>query len=86
LPWEAVDWSLFDFVGVDHFRDARIKDRYVEMLEPLARYGKPVVVTEFGMRAYQGRRAPAPSGSESSTQGRSSCTNFPSWAGSSGPG
>jgi len=54
LPWEAVDWSLFDFVGVDHFRDARIKDRYVEMLEPLARYGKPVVVTEFGMRAYQG--------------------------------
>jgi hypothetical protein len=54
LIWEAVDWSLFDFVGVDHYRDARIKDRYVEMLKPLFEFGKPVVVTEFGMRAYQG--------------------------------
>jgi hypothetical protein len=54
LIWEAVDWSSFDFVGVDHFRDARIKDRYVEMLEPLFAFGKPVVVTEFGMRAYRG--------------------------------
>jgi hypothetical protein len=54
LPFEAVDWSLFDFVGVDHYRDARIKDRYVQMLEPLSAHGKPVVVTEFGMRTYQG--------------------------------
>ncbi len=54
LIWEAVDWSLFDFVGVDHYRDVRIKDRYVEMLGPLLASGKPVVVTELGMRAYQG--------------------------------
>jgi len=54
LIWEAVDWSLFDFVGVDHYRDARIKDRYLDMLEPLFAFGKPVVITEFGMRAYQG--------------------------------
>lgn len=54
LIWEAVDWGMFDFVGVDHYRDARIKDRYVEMLKPLFAFGKPVVVTEFGMRAYQG--------------------------------
>jgi hypothetical protein len=54
LVWEAVDWSLFDFVGVDHYRDARIKDRYLDMLEPLFALGKPVVITEFGMRAYQG--------------------------------
>jgi len=54
LIWEAVDWSLFDIVGVDHYRDARIKDRYVEMLQPLFAHGKPVVVTEFGMRSYQG--------------------------------
>jgi hypothetical protein len=26
LPWEAVDWGLFDFVGVDHYRDPRIED------------------------------------------------------------
>jgi len=48
LPWEAVDWELFDLVGVDHYRDARIQDRYVEMLKPLFAYDKPVVITEFG--------------------------------------
>ena len=48
LPWETVDWSLFDFVGVDHYRDARVKDRYVEMLQPLFACGKPVIITEFG--------------------------------------
>ena len=39
LIWEAVDWKLFDFVGVDHYRSSRIKDRYVEMLKPLFTYG-----------------------------------------------
>ncbi len=38
LPWEQVDWSRFDIVGVDHYRSARIKDRYVEML---ARSSRP---------------------------------------------
>jgi hypothetical protein len=54
LVWEHVDWDRFDLIGVDHYRDARIKDRYVEMLEPLLAFGKPVVVTEFGMRTYRG--------------------------------
>ena len=48
LPWETVDWSLFDFVGVDHYRDARIRERYTAMLEPLLGIGKPVVITEVG--------------------------------------
>lgn len=48
LPWEQVDWSRFDTVGVDHYRATRIKDRYVEMLGPLLATGKPVVNTEFG--------------------------------------
>ena len=48
LPWETVDWSLFDLVGVDHYRDARIRERYVAMLEPLLGLGKPVVITEMG--------------------------------------
>jgi hypothetical protein len=54
LIWEDVDWDRFDIIGVDHYRDARIKDRYTAMLEPLLARGKPVVVTEFGMRTYQG--------------------------------
>jgi hypothetical protein len=54
LVWEDVDWDRFDIIGVDHYRNARIKDRYAEMLRPLLARGKPVVVTEFGMRTYQG--------------------------------
>jgi len=54
LIWEEVDWDRFDLIGVDHYRDARIKDRYVEMLQPHLAVGKPVVNTEFGMRTYRG--------------------------------
>jgi hypothetical protein len=54
LIWEAVDWSLFDIVGVDHYRAAPIKDRYVEMLQPLFAIGKPVVITEFGTASSAG--------------------------------
>jgi hypothetical protein len=54
LVWESVDWSLFDFVGVDHYRAARIKDRYAEMLKPAFESRKPVVITEFGVQTYEG--------------------------------
>ena len=54
LVWEHVEWSLFDIVGVDHYRDSRIKDRYLDLLHPHFDTGKPVVVTEFGMRSYVG--------------------------------
>jgi hypothetical protein len=54
LPFEQVDWSLFDYVGVDHYRDVRSKDRYVETLQPYLATGKPVIVTEFGMRTFRG--------------------------------
>ncbi len=48
LIWEQVDWSIFDIVGVDHYWSVRIKDRYLDILQPLFSYQKPVVVTEFG--------------------------------------
>ena len=54
LPFEKVNWESFDYVGVDHYREARTKDRYTEMLQPFLATGKPVVVTEFGMRTYAG--------------------------------
>jgi hypothetical protein len=54
LVWEAVDWGLFDFVGVDHYRIARIEDQYVEMLKPSFSHNKPVVITEFGYGTCQG--------------------------------
>ena len=54
LIWEQVDWEIFDCVGVDHYWDERIKDRYVDMLQPLFSFGKPVVITEFGFPSSQG--------------------------------
>ena len=54
LPFEQVDWGLFDYVGVDHYREVRTKDRYIDMLQPFLATGKPVIVTEFGMRTYRG--------------------------------
>jgi hypothetical protein len=54
LVFEQVDWEPFHYVGVDHYREARNKDRYVEMLQPFLSTGKPVVVTEFGMRTHRG--------------------------------
>ena len=54
LAFEQVDWAPFDYVGVDHYREARTKDRYVEMLQPFLATGKPVIVTEFGMRTFRG--------------------------------
>jgi hypothetical protein len=54
LPFEPVDWDLFDIVGVDHYRDSRTGSRYLERLRPLLAHGKQVVVTEFGMRTYRG--------------------------------
>jgi len=54
LPFEPVDWGLFDLVGVDLYREARVKDQYTERLHAMLASGKPVVVTEFGMRTYRG--------------------------------
>jgi hypothetical protein len=54
LVWEAVDWSNFDFVGLDHYMAAKIEDKYVEMLRPAFSNGKPVVITEFGFAATRG--------------------------------
>jgi hypothetical protein len=54
LPFEPVDWRRFDIVGVDHYRDARTAPRYLDTLRRLSEFGKPVVVTEFGMRTFRG--------------------------------
>ena len=56
LVWEAVDWTLFDFVGIDHYWQAKIEDQYLDLLKPAFSFGKPVVITEFGFRTYQGSR------------------------------
>ena len=53
-PFEAVDWNMFDFVCVDLYRDAKIKEMYSEILESYTKHGKPVVIGEFGCCTYEG--------------------------------
>jgi hypothetical protein len=53
-PWEPIDWTPFDIVGVDAYRAAYNVHDYVEELRAHFRHGKPVAVTEFGTCAYKG--------------------------------
>lgn len=62
MAWEDVDWSRFDVVGVEHYRDARIEDRYVSMLRPALATGKPVEITEVGHAASRNEHATGPIG------------------------
>jgi hypothetical protein len=52
--WEGVDWTPFDFVGVDLYRDGSNAGSYRDKLRGLAAHGKPVVITEFGCAAFTG--------------------------------
>jgi len=54
VPLEAVDWSRFDYVGIDYYRAAKNRDSYGARLARHFSAGKPVVVTEVGCCAYQG--------------------------------
>lgn len=48
LSFEEVDWSNFDYIGIDHYWGETIKDRYIDMVKPLFTHGKPVINTGFG--------------------------------------
>ncbi len=54
LPLEMVDWSIFDFVCVDYYRDKHNKDTYGSQLRRYASFAKPIIITEFGCGTYQG--------------------------------
>jgi len=54
VPFETVDWSLFDFVGLDIYREARIKDSFGDLVKRYLAYHKPAIIGEFGCCTYQG--------------------------------
>ena len=55
IPFEVVDWSLFDVIGVDHYRNSKVDDhRYAETIRRYLGEGKPVVNSEFGHSPYRG--------------------------------
>ncbi|MEP7288679.1 MAG: abortive infection protein [Chloroflexota bacterium] len=54
VPFETVDWDLFDFVGVDIYRDKRIRDSYGDLVKRYLVHNKPIIIGEFGCCTYQG--------------------------------
>jgi hypothetical protein len=54
VQFETVDWSLFDFVGVDMYRETRIKEAFGEIIKRYFANYKPVIIGEFGCCTYQG--------------------------------
>ena len=54
VPLETVDWSLFDFVGLDMYRETRIKDSFGAIIKRYFAHNKPVIIGEFGCCTYQG--------------------------------
>jgi uncharacterized protein YndB with AHSA1/START domain len=51
---ETVDWAPFDYVCIDAYRDKYTKNSYGEWVKQYSKYGKPVVIGEFGCCTYQG--------------------------------
>lgn len=54
VPLEEVDWSPFDFVCTDLYRDKRVRDKFPALLQRFLAYGRPVAITEFGCCTYRG--------------------------------
>jgi len=52
--WEQVDWTPFDIVSVDAYRDRTNAGTLDQQLAALRGHGKPVVATEFGCCTYAG--------------------------------
>ncbi|MDQ0380009.1 hypothetical protein [Amycolatopsis thermophila] len=54
VPFERLDWALFDFVSVDLYRTAEIAGQFADGVRTLVTQGKPVAITEFGAATYRG--------------------------------
>jgi hypothetical protein len=55
LPFENVDWNLFDFIATDAgHRSAEIAPYFKKGIQALVNKGKPVAITEFGCCTYHG--------------------------------
>jgi hypothetical protein len=51
---EAPDWSLFDYVCIDHYQHKVFRDSYAEVAKKFLAYGKPVAIGEFGCCTFTG--------------------------------
>ncbi|SES19121.1 hypothetical protein SAMN05216188_125102 [Lentzea xinjiangensis] len=60
IPFERVDWSLFDIMSFELIRSAEVADVYAAAIRDVVAQGKPVAITGFGTAAWRGSGAVAP--------------------------
>lgn len=51
---ENPDWSLFDYIAIDHYKAAYTEPFYVTMLQQLTSLQKPIIVMEVGCATFRG--------------------------------
>ncbi|WP_431040810.1 abortive phage infection protein [Streptomyces sp. P1-3] len=52
--WESIDWTPFDFVGLDYYSYHRQRVGYVKELRGYRDWRKPIVICEFGSTTHKG--------------------------------
>lgn len=60
IPYEGVDWDLFDFVTLELIRSAEVADQFREGVRTLVAQSKPVAITGFGTATWRGAGDVAP--------------------------
>jgi hypothetical protein len=52
--FEEVDWTPFDFVGTNYYRERQTDAEYIAGLDYFRSFGKPVAIMEYGCCSYRG--------------------------------
>lgn len=55
-PWEPIDWTPFDLIGVTYvlMPSYLTREQHLAELAKFTRWGKPVLISAFGTASYQG--------------------------------
>lgn len=62
--FEQVDWTPFDFLGIDQYRSKETAATFPDAMRALVGQGKPVAITEFGCACFRGAADAGPSGGD----------------------
>ncbi len=60
IPFERVDWTLFDIMSVELIRSAEVAGQFRDGVRNLVAQGKPVAITGFGTATWRGSGDVAP--------------------------
>jgi hypothetical protein len=60
IPFEGVDWDLFDFVTLELIRSAEVAGQFRDAVRGLTAQPKPVAITGFGSATWRGAGDVAP--------------------------